>query len=522
MASTPTTNLRLEQMATGENDNTWGTKMNVNLQLLEDSITKRVVIPLTNTDVTLSTVNYAADQARCRVLVLTGTLTGNCNIIVPALSHEYLVQNLTVQGAFTITIKTAAGTGVLATPSVTSIVYCDGTNVVQPQAASADSATLGGLLPNEFARLNFLNQFTKGNGFTFVQIPDGTVVEADCAVGDRFAVVLGGNRVLSLTSPNDGQTIELWCVQDATGGRAITFPSNVLFQNGVAPALSGIANGIDVFRMTYNQAQDLWISDAVLGASGGASIAAQLPANESNVRLYERVGSPIVATSVNVTVPVGVIISSLVSASPALDLRGFPSGSTINVINNGLIVGCGGDGGDGNGAHVSGSGNFAWNTGAGRGQPGGDGILCPGSGVAVNIYNANGRIWGGGGGGGGGGAGISSNGSSAGGGGGGGGAGGGRSGFGGNSSIAGWGADGLCGSTGLAGVPGTGGAGNVSGGGTAGTGGDGGDFGAAGTAGGGSGLPGTGGAAGKAIEFNGGSASVISGAGSPNIKGAVS
>lgn len=518
MPSSPTIGLRLELIATGEADNVWGTKTNVTIQLLEDAITKRVILPLTNTDVTLSTTNYATDQARCRVLVLTGTLTGNCNIIVPALSHEYLIQDLTVRGGFTITCKTSAGTGVAVTPGVTSFVYCDATNVVQPQAASADSATLGGLLPNEFARLNFLNQFTKGNGFTFVQIPDGTVVEADCAVGDRFAVVLGGNRTLQLTSPNDGQTIELWCVQDATGGRGLTFPSNVLFTNGIAPLLSGIANGIDVFRMTYNTAQDLWISDAVLGASGGASIATQLPANEVNARLFERLGSPAGAVTVNITIPAGIVISSVTPASPALDLTGFASGSTINLINNGLIHGAGGEAG--NGACFSdqgpGLGNGT-NISAYDGDAGGMAILGPGSGITFNVYNAAGRIWGGGGGGGGGGnaqtASAQENG-----GGGGGGAGGGRAGRGGRSGVA--GTNGTAGSTGRNGTGGAGGTGGTSGG-AAGNGGTGGTFGVAGGAGT-STNPGAGGAAGKAIEFNGGSASVISGAGSPNILGLVS
>jgi hypothetical protein len=59
----------------------------------------------------------------------TGTLTGNRTIIVPATVQQYWVNNQTT-GAFNFTIKTSAGTGVLVASGSRSILYCDGTNVV--------------------------------------------------------------------------------------------------------------------------------------------------------------------------------------------------------------------------------------------------------------------------------------------------------------------------------------------------------------------------------------------------------
>jgi hypothetical protein len=59
----------------------------------------------------------------------TGTLTGNRTIIVPATVQQYWVNNQTT-GAFNFTIKTAAGSGVLVASGSRSILYCDGTNVV--------------------------------------------------------------------------------------------------------------------------------------------------------------------------------------------------------------------------------------------------------------------------------------------------------------------------------------------------------------------------------------------------------
>lgn len=59
----------------------------------------------------------------------TGTLTGNRNIIVPATVQQYWVTNST-SGAYTLTVKTALGTGVAVASGSRTICYSDGTNVV--------------------------------------------------------------------------------------------------------------------------------------------------------------------------------------------------------------------------------------------------------------------------------------------------------------------------------------------------------------------------------------------------------
>jgi hypothetical protein len=70
----------------------------------------------------------AAEQNKV-LYKFTGVLTGNRNIIVPATIQQYWVENATT-GAFTFTVKTAAGSGVVVTSGARSILYCDGTNVV--------------------------------------------------------------------------------------------------------------------------------------------------------------------------------------------------------------------------------------------------------------------------------------------------------------------------------------------------------------------------------------------------------
>jgi len=74
-------------------------------------------------DVTLSDA-----EARNAVHSYTGTLTGNISVVVPAAGKIYFVHNGT-SGAFTLTVKTASGTGVDVTQGSRAILVCDGVNV---------------------------------------------------------------------------------------------------------------------------------------------------------------------------------------------------------------------------------------------------------------------------------------------------------------------------------------------------------------------------------------------------------
>lgn len=75
-------------------------------------------------NVTLSTA-----QAANLLQEYTGALTGNIAVIVPTAVGLYFVTNNTT-GAFTLTVKTAAGTGIAVEQSKRAVLYCDGTNVV--------------------------------------------------------------------------------------------------------------------------------------------------------------------------------------------------------------------------------------------------------------------------------------------------------------------------------------------------------------------------------------------------------
>jgi len=119
--------IKLELLATGENDTTWGDKTNANLTAIQEAITGSVNVAFSNATVTLTLTNSSASQtARNLRLNLTGTATAGYNLIVPAIEKQYIVNNGT-DG--TITVKNSTGTGVAIPTGKSMLVFNDGTNV---------------------------------------------------------------------------------------------------------------------------------------------------------------------------------------------------------------------------------------------------------------------------------------------------------------------------------------------------------------------------------------------------------
>ena len=137
MASSYSTDLKLELQVTGENAGTWGDITNTNLVILQQSIAGYSGISIAggagNTDLTFS--NGLTSNGKNAVLELTGTITGNRTVTITTASgvtnKVYVIRNSTV-GAFTVTIKIEGQTGVTfsATDKGTKILYLNGTDVV--------------------------------------------------------------------------------------------------------------------------------------------------------------------------------------------------------------------------------------------------------------------------------------------------------------------------------------------------------------------------------------------------------
>jgi hypothetical protein len=155
MPSTYSPDLRIELIANGEQSGTWGNTTNNNLgTLIEQAIAGVGTINIAGlTNYTLTALNGASDQARNAVLVFTGALTSNCNVVAPSAQKLYVVSNQTT-GGFNVNVETSSGTGVTVLPGTNQLIYCDGTNFytavnvnnVNGNLTVSGSVTIGGNL----------------------------------------------------------------------------------------------------------------------------------------------------------------------------------------------------------------------------------------------------------------------------------------------------------------------------------------------------------------------------------------
>jgi hypothetical protein len=132
MASTYSTNLGIELMGTGDQSGTWGTTTNTNLgTLLEQAIAGYATQAVTDGAATVLTItNGAASTGRNPVIVLTGTITADRVVEVPAKTKLYVFKNSTT-GGFSVTVKVTGQTGVTIANGKTAYMFCNATDTVE-------------------------------------------------------------------------------------------------------------------------------------------------------------------------------------------------------------------------------------------------------------------------------------------------------------------------------------------------------------------------------------------------------
>ena len=134
MASTFSTSQKFELIATGEKAGLWGSTTNTNLELVEEAVGGYLSLDVASSDQTLTIANGASSNGRNMIIKFTGTLAGNRSVTVPdSIEKMYLIEDGTSRSTsdYTLTFKTASGTGVRMPVASKMVVYSDGTNIVQ-------------------------------------------------------------------------------------------------------------------------------------------------------------------------------------------------------------------------------------------------------------------------------------------------------------------------------------------------------------------------------------------------------
>jgi hypothetical protein len=124
----------------GELDGTWGTTVNNSItELVEDSIAATATQTVALSDWTLTTTGSGAvNQARCAILVPTGSPGVTRNIIAPSTSKAYIVHN---QSDAAVVVKGSATTGTSVAAGARALVAWTGTDFVTVATSTADGVT---------------------------------------------------------------------------------------------------------------------------------------------------------------------------------------------------------------------------------------------------------------------------------------------------------------------------------------------------------------------------------------------
>jgi hypothetical protein len=142
MASTYSPSLRLELIGDGDQSGIWGQTTNNNLgYLLEQAVAGVITISMADANYTMSNFNGVVDESRNQILVLTGALTAQRNLVAPLVEKTYVVKNTTTGGQ-SVQIIGSSGIGVVIPNGVAVAVYCDGINFYNAISGIAGNLTV--------------------------------------------------------------------------------------------------------------------------------------------------------------------------------------------------------------------------------------------------------------------------------------------------------------------------------------------------------------------------------------------
>ena len=121
-------NLRLKEIATGDESGTWGTSTNTNLELIGEALGIGTEAISTNADTHTTTVaDGSADAGRAMYLKYTGTLDSACTITIGpnTMKRVQIIENAT-SGSQNIIISQGSGANVTIAPGKVAVVQLDG------------------------------------------------------------------------------------------------------------------------------------------------------------------------------------------------------------------------------------------------------------------------------------------------------------------------------------------------------------------------------------------------------------
>jgi len=245
MASSYSTDLSLELVATGEKAGLWGTITNTNLQLLQQAVSGYVEVTLSSGNVDLSLADGSSSaNGKNLYIKVTGTLSGNASLTMPATTsggnanRVFFVEDGTTRGgagdSYTVTLITTGQSGGVPLP--------EGAKVLVYSRGSVPATTLA----------------MTEKGFTTVTAASKTTYTA--VAGDQIGVDTVAN-IVTITLPASPSLGDEVIIMDVSASNGFATNKCTVARNG--SNIQGSASDLDL--TANNQCVTLIFTTATKG-----------------------------------------------------------------------------------------------------------------------------------------------------------------------------------------------------------------------------------------------------------------
>jgi len=259
MASTYSTNLKIQEIGNGEQSGVWGNTTNTNWELIEQAVAGVQTITMANANYTLTNLNGVLDEARNMVLRVQGTNSGIYQIIIPANQTKFYIVSNNTTGGYAITIGISGGSVISIPNGTTAQVYTDGTNTYSAQTGSSGDFTING------------NLTVTGN-----ETEVGTLSASTLSVSNAATFAVSPTAPTPTTGDNTTKVATTAFVTSATSGLG-----TMASQNATAVAITGgTINGVTgtAAGLTVGNATNATNATTTTALSSGGTIASDVTA----------------------------------------------------------------------------------------------------------------------------------------------------------------------------------------------------------------------------------------------------
>ena len=294
MASTYVNDLRLNEMATGDESGNWGVVTNTNLELIGEALGYGTEAITTNANTHTTTIaDGAADPGRAMYLEYTGTLDSACTITIApnTVSRMHFIENGT-SGSQNIIISQGSGANITIPPGDTKAVYLDG-------------AGSGAAVVDAFASLNVVD----------LKVQDDLTVTDD--------VIIGGDIDLEgAIDVNGTANLDVVDIDGAVNMATTALVTGVLTTTAATVFNGGFASNADSTMGTDKKIQ---FRDAAIHISSSA---------DGQLDLVADTEIQIAATTIDINGAInasGEIIAASLDISGAIDVDGTANLDVVDI-----------------------------------------------------------------------------------------------------------------------------------------------------------------------------------------------